>query len=160
CNYEEALKWYEKAKAEGSAEAYKNIGRLYESGYGVTGNIIVFEAAKHYQQAVDKGYGEAQKDLDRLLGPAIHFYDLSKIGRLYEIGDGIKQDAVAAVKCYQRAIDKGCRESHEGLKRLSERLDINCDDLNKIGMMYAHADGTERNYEKAFQWYNKAKAKG
>ena len=88
-DYKEAMKWYQKAAAQGNAIAQKNIGYLYDQGKGVEQDYE--EAMKWYQKAADQGNASAQNN----------------IGALYYYGDGVKQDYEEAMKWYQEEIAQG-----------------------------------------------------
>ena len=52
------LKFYSKAADEGDAEAPLKLGRIYESGRGVSQDYV--EAATWYRRAAEQGNREAQ----------------------------------------------------------------------------------------------------
>lgn len=84
-NYAEALKWYRKAADQGLAEAYNNLGRLYEKGRGVPQNYA--EALKWYRKAADQGLAVAQFNL----------------GTMYHGGKGVPEDYIQAHMWYNLA---------------------------------------------------------
>lgn len=53
----EAIGWYRQAAQDGYAQSQFNLGRMYEDGRGVLGNIT--EAARWYRRAADQGHHAA-----------------------------------------------------------------------------------------------------
>ncbi len=74
----EAVRWYQRAAAQGDINAQHNLGNMYESGRGVAQNYA--EAVAWFRKAADKGHPMAQANL----------------GVMYELGHGIAQDLVQA----------------------------------------------------------------
>ena len=62
----EAVDWFKKSADEGFAGAQYALGRMYESGLGVSKNSD--EAVKWYQKAADQGLAEAKDSLRKLRG--------------------------------------------------------------------------------------------
>ena len=60
-NYQEALKWFRLAAAQGNAEAQNSIGGMYYSGLGVTKNHQ--EALRWFRLAAAQGYADAIENL-------------------------------------------------------------------------------------------------
>ena len=76
---------FEKAVAQGDADAQYNLGVLYDFEKGVPQD---FSMARHwYEQAATQGHAGAQNNL----------------GGLYEFGHGVKQDSVRAFMWYNVA---------------------------------------------------------
>jgi len=142
-NYTQALKWYEKSKAQGFAPAYRNVGCLYEHDAGISKSYP--EAARHYQQAIDRGYAFAQQDLDRLFNKQdISAEDLNSIGLMYGMAMGVKGNYIEALKWYEKAKAKGsgaaCRN-------------VGC-------LLYECGLGIPKNYPEAARHYQQAIEKG
>ena len=60
----EAVKWFLKAAAHGSAPACDQLGRVYQHGWGVPPDYAV--ADKWYRTAIERGYALARQDLATL----------------------------------------------------------------------------------------------
>ena len=138
-NYTQAARWYEQAKAKGSATARRNLGVLYEYGNHYLQNFLT--AATCYQQAVTLGYENARKDLERLLARAdITGQDLNAIGLMYHNGngaEGIVIDYVQAAKWFEQAAKKNFGAGYRN-----------------IGAYYAHGGyGYAQNFEQAARHY-------
>lgn len=92
--YEEAIKWYAKAIANGANEQsslaycqYK-VGKKYETGAGVQQSYA--EAVKWYRKAIESGSTKA----------------LTALALCIEMGRGVRQSTAEAVKLYKRAHEK------------------------------------------------------
>ena len=89
-DYQEAMKWYQKAAAQGNVEAMKGIENLYENGLGMPKNMD--EALKWYVKAAEKGDEVA----------------ITKLGWMYFYGqNGVKQDYAEAAKWSKLANSNG-----------------------------------------------------
>ena len=77
-DYQEAVKWYRLAAAQGYAPAQSNLGLAYEKGQGVRRDYP--EAVRWYRLAAAQGYQVAQINL----------------GLMYANGTGVRQDFVRA----------------------------------------------------------------
>jgi len=73
-----ARQWYEKAAAQGDAEAQLALGVLYQNGWGVPQDDT--QAAKWYEKAAAQGDARAQWSL----------------GMLFGMGHGVPEDYVRA----------------------------------------------------------------
>ena len=85
-DYVKARQWYEKAAAQGYAEAQYKLGQLYHFALGVPQNYA--EATKWYEKAAAQGDADAQFSL----------------GLMYATGDGVSQDDVRAYLWYTLAV--------------------------------------------------------
>jgi hypothetical protein len=65
-NYEQAVKLYERAAADGYAPAENALGRMYENGIGVSRDLV--RALEYYKRAASKGHPDAKAALVRLEG--------------------------------------------------------------------------------------------
>ena len=84
-NYQQAMKYYQKAGDLGDAFGYHNMGILYDNGQGVQQNF--HEAFKSYKKACDLNFAPA----------------CANIGNLYQQGQGVRQDFVNARKYFEKA---------------------------------------------------------
>jgi hypothetical protein len=98
----EALTWFERAAAQGSAEAMNMAGRAYENGWGAGVDLAV--AALWYRRAAEAGSDWGQYNLGNLL------FD----------GRGVAQDQVAAVAWYRKAAAQGNARAMNLLGRCCE----------------------------------------
>ena len=88
-DYDQALKLYREAAAQGNAQGQFNVGYFYRKGYAVEADPVI--AAKWYRQAADQGYATAQNNL----------------GFLYAEGEGVDRDYAMARKLYTLAAEVG-----------------------------------------------------
>ena len=96
----EAVKWYQKAAAQGDLLAQFLLGRAYDSGEGVAKDCA--EAVKWYQKAAEQGSADAQYNL------ALSYFR----------GEGVLQDFVEA---YKRA-NLAAAQNRNGSKELRDTL--------------------------------------
>ena len=80
-----ARQWWEKASAQGDAEALNNLGTLYAFGRGVSQDYA--KAREWYEKAAAQGFATAQNQL----------------GWLYRGGQGVPQDYVRAYMWFNLA---------------------------------------------------------
>lgn len=124
-NYEEAVKWFQKAADQGHAEAQFSLGVMYHAGLGVQKNRA--ESAKWHEKSSQQGNKKAQfclaemyllgdgvtKDVDLgmnfLLASAKNGYVFAEynLGMIYHKGEFVQKNNIEAMKWYQRAADKG-----------------------------------------------------
>jgi len=88
-DYQEALKWYEKAANQGLVQAQCSLGLMYYQGLGTPQNAK--EAAKWILKAANKGYAQAQIIM----------------GELYALGLGVKKSNQEALNWYQQSLKQG-----------------------------------------------------
>jgi TPR repeat protein len=99
----QAAAWYQKAAAQGDAEAQCNLGNMYYYGKGVQQDSK--QAAAWYRKAADQGHASAQCSL----------------GLMYHEGEGgVQQDSKQAAAWLQKAADQGYTMAYLGLGALSE----------------------------------------
>lgn len=160
-DYARAKELFEKAAANGYANAQYSLGMMYYDGEGVEQDYV--KAAGWYQKAASNGQAEAQNNL----------------AMMYEKGEGVEQDYVKAVTWYQKAADNGQVEAQrnlaimydkgEGVKqdyakaielyqKAAENGSINTQIL--LGLMYEVGHGVEQDDAKAAEWYQKAADNG
>jgi len=155
-NYDEAIKWYQRAAAQGFGSAELNIAQMYEKGIGVKENKA--EARLRYRKLADAGDGEARWRAARLAAAdqdyaeALKFYNRSirdgdqramvELGQMYEEGRGVPKDVRHAVELYERAAEQS---------RWARA---------KLGAMYLEGNGIPKDYEKARSWLQRAAADG
>ena len=155
-DYDNALDYYKKAidiseKILGkehpvTAKSFNNIGDVYS-------NLGKYDKAKeYYELAAEQGHDIAQYSL----------------GSMYESGKGVEQDYTTAAEWYRKAAEQG---NHYALRQLGNLYEVGIGvEMDKLkaaelyrkagytdpGLMYE----TERNYEKAIEWYFKAAEQG
>lgn len=138
-NYQQAIKYFQKAAELGNANSYHNLGVSYEKGEGVKQNF--FEAFKHYQKACDlnffpacnnvgvfyqKGQGARQNFVN-----AKKYYEkacnanlalaCNNLGILYGKGQGVKQNFSVAKKIFGKACDLGEQKGCDNYRKLNEQ---------------------------------------
>ena len=88
-NYEEAVKWLEKAIAQNNSGAFNSMGFCYYYGYGVKQSYD--EAVKYFQKAADCG----------------EEYAYLNLGACYLQGHGVNKDVNKANELFRMAEQKG-----------------------------------------------------
>ena len=81
----------------GDAEEQRNLGAMYELGFGVAPNDV--EAARWYRKAAEQGNAAAQRDL----------------GVMYAYGKGVERDDEAAATWYRKAAEQGDTQAQYNL---------------------------------------------
>lgn len=160
-DYARAMEWYRKAADQGFAEAQHTVGVLYENGWGVTKDID--QAKVWYQKAADQGNALARTALQRLGGAVASptpnptsptpraLKPANTPQAQYEIGDeffygfgGItKPDEQLAATWYRKAADQGYSDAQF-----------------RLGSLYEHGYGVNRDIDQARIWYQKAADQG
>lgn len=166
----EALAWYEKASAMGSAKALAMIGFIH---YRETDESLK-NPAKGYEyskKAADMGYELANVEIgwDYLEGkgkavdsikakeyfqkamPSIEklakegdFIAQTQLGRFYFYGyGGVKPDTVKALRLFEDAAEQGYVPA-----------------MRNVGIHYFYGDGVTKDETEAIKWYEKAAVKG
>ena len=121
------------------------------------------EAARWFRQAAEQNYGPS----------------CSNLGRLYYLGEGVRQDYAEAVKWYRRGAELGNAVSQHGLAvcYLNGRgIPKNATEAAKwfrksaeqgyalaqhsLGACYVNGDGVRKDYNEAIKWFRKAAAQG
>ncbi|MFZ0035421.1 MAG: tetratricopeptide repeat protein [Sedimentisphaerales bacterium] len=91
-NFQQALKWYEKAAEQGHSEAQYTCGLIYLYGNKETG------FPKNYQQAI-KWFVKASEQK--------YFWASFQLGEIYEEGNAVPQNYRQAVKWFLKAAEEG-----------------------------------------------------
>ncbi|MBQ9574596.1 MAG: toll/interleukin-1 receptor domain-containing protein, partial [Synergistaceae bacterium] len=88
-DYAKAFEYYQKAAAQGLANAQCNLGYMYRQGIGIEQNYV--KAMEWYEKAASQGMADAQYNL----------------GYLYENGLGVKQDYTKAREWFEKSAAQG-----------------------------------------------------
>lgn len=83
-----------------------------------------------------------------------------RLASQYEMGQGVTKRLLKAVQYYQQAVDAGCTQSAEDIKRIRRMRDIDAEDLNDIGVMYSNGEGVKEDFVQSRLWLQRAIAKG
>lgn len=104
--YQQAFEAFKRAVDEESAEAYRHLGVMYQSGQYVSQSYI--NAARCYRQAMQRGYAKAQEDMNRMYLRADLPAEASNgIGWLYLHGDGVDQSYTRALLWCKKSSEQG-----------------------------------------------------
>jgi TPR repeat protein len=149
--YGEALKWYERAAAQGFRPSEMNLAQMYEKGIGVAQDTA--EASKRYRRLAELGDGEARYRAARLAAnagdtpEALKLYErgvrdgdwrsILDLGEIHEHGRGVPKDARRALALYERVA---------GESRWARF---------KVGVLYLE---TMKDYSKAEAWLRRSAA--
>jgi len=130
-----------KAAEQGVAIAQYNLGWMYENGEGVPQDDV--ESVKWYRKAAEQGNAKAQFNLVRKAAEQGDAKAQIKLGLMYDLGRGVPQDDVEAVRWYRKAEEQG----NAGAQYL-------------LGEMYANGRGVLEDDTEAAKWYRKAAEQG
>ncbi len=155
-NYEEAIKWYEKAAEKNNTDAQYYIGKMYYEGKGVPAD-----------------YGKAFEWCEKSAmwrNPNALFL----LGEMYFNGKGVNQDYQKAFESYEKAakldnIDaqvelgemyfggKGIKQDYKkAFEWCKKTRNLSNVSRYNLGFMFEYGKGTEQDYYKAFEMYKKA----
>jgi len=160
-DYDEALKWFRKAAAQGHVEAQYWVGYMYCYGIGMPEDYA--EALKWFRKAAEQGHAQAQNSIGdmyffgndvpknnaealkwfRRAAEQGHVEALNSLGYIYYYGDGVPEDKDEARKWYLKAADQG-----------------NAMAQYTLGEMYYKGDGVPQDYAEAVKWFRKAAEQG
>ena len=97
-NYDEAVKWYEKAAWQGHVMAQYTLGNMYAKGEGVKKDLAT--AARWFTSAANQGNADAQYAL----------------GVMYLNGDGVTRDEAYALDWIKKAAESGHADANSLLQ--------------------------------------------
>jgi TPR repeat protein len=157
----QALKWFRRAAAEGSAAARNNLGLMYLHGRGVPKDWA--EGLRLIKGAAEKGYVPAQGNLGlaywqgvgigKNRTEAVHWLRRAAkrgyapaefgMGIAYDLGEGVDKNQAAAAKWYRKAAKQGLAAAQSNL-----------------GLLYMRGEGVTRNYREAVNLYLQAAEQG
>jgi TPR repeat protein len=155
-----ARDWFEKAAAQGYAEAMRSLGDLYRQKMN---DSSYHQALLWYERAASAGSVDAKVDLglmhefgwgiQRDAVVAMKWYRSSAaagsprgmwaVGQSYQKGAGVERDYEEAMTWYQRAAKAGSAEA-----------------MNSIGVLYENGFGVRKSHGKAVRWYERAAQAG
>ncbi len=138
-NFKRAARLYERAAAQGHADAQMRLGHCYEFGNGV--KIDCKTAAQWYRRAADQGYPDAQYNL----------------GLLFRHGEGVAQSHDEAVRWFRLAAAQGhpsalfnlgvCYANGQGVTQdLGQPLKLRCQGIRRRGGGGRPAPGAARGH--------------
>jgi len=168
--WDEALRWYRIAAAQGNSEAEYYIGDAYSRGLEDSPDEAA--AIKWYQRAAAKGNFDALNHLGdmylngyddsdevspvevpqdypqamrwfRLAAAKGDTYAMTNLGEMYSEGYGTAKDYAEAMRWYRLAADKGDTTG-----------------LFEVGYMYLHGQGVAQDYAEVERWFRRAADKG
>ena len=129
-NFRTALKWFNEAASQGNADAYNQLGFMYDNGLGVPLNHN--KAFEFYIKAAEYGVPSAQNN----------------IGMMYQEGKGVKQDYRQAILWFAKAWKQ------------SDDVKSSATAANNMAYMYYNGWAVKRNVRTAFSLYREAARKG
>lgn len=158
--YEEAVKYYRQAVAQGHCAAQNNLGVCYETGQGVPKDIAM--ALQLYQKSAEQGNPVAQCNLGVLFfyGSKVKkdwFKAVSMFQAAAEQGDARAQYYLAECYFWGKGVKKDDKEAFQLYKKAAEQKMASA--MGRLGDCYYDGTGVERDYKKAFFWYEKGAKK-
>lgn len=153
-DYQTACSLYRQAAEQGFAPAQHELAMCYYMGHVVDRDLYLHFSWE--MKAAEQGYTEAEYG----------------VGCCYQDGDGVSTDDREAAKWFRKAAEKGHAEAQYELAAILEyeyganSQEIfywykksadqgNLESAFRVGLMYKHGNGTERNYEKAMEYFKK-----
>lgn len=150
--YPQAVKWYERAAAQGNTQASLKLGYMYSKN---TTLLNFEEAVKWFAHSANLGNGEAQKELGDLYAKGIeispdykeafYWYSMAAANNetravfiaadMYYNGKGTSKDYIEAARLYTKASDMGIDEA-----------------MYRLANMYMEGQGVEKDYIQAYKW--------
>lgn len=172
----EAVRWYRKAARQGNANAMFNLGAAYYNGEGVRLNdTFAYAWFLLSSEAGNSSGRDAAKRSDAESGPAAFGEACRAIGQMYEKGDDLPKNAMAAAAWYQKAAENGDREAKINLAALF----LNAADYGQarhwceaaanekypggyycLGYLYQHGSGVDPSAKEALRWYEQGANEG
>ncbi|MBE6648772.1 MAG: sel1 repeat family protein [Ruminococcaceae bacterium] len=148
-DYSEALRWYHLTSKKDHVESIRNMGFIYEKGFGADTDIDIDEAIRLYKKAQSLGYDKASKDLKRIgENFAAAAYSEHTVGCgtcYYKDREGVKNN-----KYFQKAL-----ELYKGAAELGyEKANY------EVGRAYLSGMGVERNEDIALKWFKQGASLG
>ena len=152
-DYSKAKNYYERACKHKNGAGCYGLGALYYQGHGVKQNYI--KAKTYFEKACDLGDNDAcLEDFSEIATPeterqkrdyekACNDNDglgCSKLGTLYEVGDGVERDDSKAIIYYEKA----CNKLNNG------------NGCFNLGILYHYGEAVEHDNKKALTYYEKA----
>jgi uncharacterized protein len=148
---------WQKAAAQGQADAQYNLGVMYAKGEGVP--YDAGKAVEWYEKAAAQGHADAQcrlgvayatgKGLPKDATKAVEWYEKAAaqghaaaqylLGCAHDRGEGVPKNDIKAVEWYEKAASKGVAAAQF-----------------RLGVKYDFGEGIPKDAGKAFEWYEKA----
>jgi len=165
-NCEEALKWYYEASVQGDIYAINKVrkfaeqgdndsqcklGNMYEHGDGVKQDYA--EAVRWYSKAAEQGNVEIFNKLCEFANNGI-VHAQRELACMYEQGKGVQKNCEEALKWYYEASVQGDIYAINKVRKFAEQGDN--DSQCKLGNMYEHGDGVDKDIEMALRLYVEA----
>ena len=171
-----ARQWYEKAAAQGRANALYTLGEMYAHGQGRPQDFA--KARQWYEKAASPG----QRGCEGMVRKAAAQGDTNAqfyLGSLYETGGGVPRNYAGSDEVVRESGSAGNADAQFSLGLryaqgysdaaglcegatvvVSKRLPrANAGAQYKLGQLYHFALGVPQNYAEALKWYEKAAAK-
>ena len=148
-DYQESLKWFQKAADQGDKDAQYELGKWYYSGEWVTRDYA--EALKWFQKAAEQGNVESLRQTN-LLSSFLTTKEKAEqgdkesqyqLGLMYYKGEGISKDLREAFTWLQKAAS----QDHAAAQTY-------------LGAIYFGGEGVLKDYTEAFKWFQKAAEQG
>ena len=151
-DFNEALKWINKAALRRNRDAQYYLGNCYSQGLGVKQNYE--EAVKWYRKAAERGHADAQNAL----------------GSMYKNGIGVTQDYKEAmgwlIKAVEGHCDKACyeigymygnglgvKQNYKEAARWYEKIKFDPRAAYELGVLYENGWGVDKDCKKAAHLY-------
>lgn len=151
--YDDYIKWIRTAADAGVLEAYYMMGEDYESGHH--GFFQDYEEAFYWFQRGAK----ANPIVDGQIMDIIQFKCILKLADYYLNGKGTEQNTEEAIRLYTLLEAASDSPAFKHTYKYDYEK-ITQDVKEKIGNCYFDGIGVNQNYQKAFEWYQKAAKEG
>ncbi|PKC00788.1 kinase-like protein [Rhizophagus irregularis] len=157
-NETKSIEWYQKATKNGNGTAKLYLANCYKLGNGVEKNEI--KAFKYYETLAKKGNSDAQHQLGNCFYYGIGTI-INKKQAFYWYEKAANNGNIIAKIIFERYYNKKINriKKDRGTKIKFHKL-IYFEGLRRIGINNYFGTGTKQNYEKAFNYFQRAATNG
>lgn len=157
-NYNEAFTWFYKAANQGNDEAQYYLGMIYYNGDLIYNGEYISDLKKAFYwltKSANQGNVYAKEQLKKMYcsGVGLKIYDEDIINMYRKVAEQGNDEALHnlynyfcnqdwyddAISLLEKASDRGCIFA-----------------MNELGDIYYYGDIVNKNYDKAFKWYQKS----
>ena len=157
-NYNEAFTWFYKAANQGNDEAQYYLGMIYYNGDLIYngGYISDFKKAFYWlTKSANQGNVYAKEQLKKMYcsGVGLKIYDEDIINMYRKVAEQGNDEALHNLYNYF------CNQDwyDDAISLLKKATETGCIfAMNELGDIYYYGDIVDKNYDKAFKWYQKS----
>ncbi len=160
-NYDEALKYYQKAADQGYPQAQNALGGMYHDGLAVPRNYKI--AIQWYKKSAEQGYASAQNNLAYMytsgFGVSRNYEEAIKwLKKAVEQSDPVAQNSFGYMLYKGWGVPKDIKDAFNWYKKSAEQGFA--DAQINLANMYKDGEGVAKSKEQAIFWLQKASTQG